>query len=86
MDKGLDKGRVVTGRGDVDLSDSWRGDMDGYFFLLEEFLGDDNIGSSGGIIRKCFLFLWSNMNDSFIRGDTMGGLSLVSASFRHGGM
>ena len=76
----------MTGSGDADLMDSWRGKTDGYLVLLGTLLGDDNIGSLRGIVRQHFLFLWANMNNSSIGGDTMGGLSSVSASFRHRGM
>ena len=75
----------MSGRGNANLVDSWRGDVDRYFVFLWTVL-DDDIGLSRGIIREHFLFLWANMNDSSIRGDTLGGLSLVSASFRHSGM
>ena len=67
------------------MVDSWRGNVDGNFVFLGTVL-DDDIGLSRGIIRECFLFLWGNMNDSSVRGGAMGGLSSVSASFRHGGM
>ena len=85
VDKTLDKGRVTRGQGDAELVNSWRENADGNFVLLWTVL-DDNVSSSRGIIREHFLFLWANMNDSSVRGDALGGLSLVSASFRHGGM
>ena len=85
VDETLDEGRVVRGRGNTNLVDSRRGDADGYLVLLWAVF-DDDVGLSRGIIRERFLFLWGNMNDSSIVGGTMGGLSSVSASFRHGGM
>ena len=69
----------------MELADPWRGNADGLFIFLRA-VGDDDIGLSRGIIRERFLFLWANMNDSSISGDALGGLSSVSASFRHGGM
>ena len=86
VDKGLYEGRVVTGRGDLNLLDSWRGNRDWYFIFLVTLLGDDNVGSSRGIIREHFLFLWANIYDGSGGGGAIGGLSLVSASFRHIGM
>ena len=85
VDKVLDKGRVAGGRHDAELADSWWRNVDGYFIFLWA-VGEDDIGLSGGIIRERFLFLQANINDSSIQGGTMGGLSLVSASFRHSGM
>ena len=85
VDKALDEGRVPRGRSDAELAGSWRGNADGYFIFLRTVCEDD-IDSSGGIIRQCFLFLWADINDSSVWGGSVGGLSSVSASFRHGGM
>ena len=70
----------------MNLTDSWRGNWDRYFIFLGAFLHDDDVGSLGGIIRQCFLFLWADINDTLVGGDALGELSSVSASFRHGGM
>ena len=86
MNKRLDKEGVVAGRCDVDLADTRRRHGDRYLVFLETPLGNDDVSLSRGIIRECFLCLWANINESSIRGDTLGGLSLVSASFRHRGM
>ena len=85
MDESLDEGGVARGWGDAELANSWRGNADGNFILLRTVL-DDDVDSSGGIIRHRFLFLWANINGFSMVGGTMGGLSSVSASFRHGGM
>ena len=85
VDETLDERGVTRGRGNTELADSWRGDTDGFFVLLRT-VHDDNDGSLGGIIRQHFLFLWANINDSSAWGGATGGLSSVSASFRHGGM
>ena len=85
MDETLDEGRVARGRCDSELADSWWRDADRYFVFLWT-VGDDDINVSGGIIRQRFLFLWANINGFSIWGGSMGGLSSVSASFRHGGM
>ena len=85
VNKTLDEGRITRGGGDTELADSRRGDADRNFIFLWAVF-DDDVGSSGGIIRECFLFLWANINDSSMMGGAMGGLSLVSASFRHSGM
>ena len=61
MDKALDEGRVARGRGDPELANSRRGNADGNFILLGAVL-DDDIDSSGGIVRNRFLFLWANIN------------------------
>ena len=84
VDKSLDEGRVARGWGDTEMANPWRGDMDGNFILLGTVL-NDNVDSSGGIIRDRFLFLWANINGSSMMRGTVGGLSSVSASFRHGG-
>ena len=86
MNEGLDEGGVTIGGGDMNMADSWRGNVDGYFILLEGLLCDDDVGSLGGIIRERFLFLWGNINDWLGGGDTVRRLSSVSASFRHSGM
>ena len=85
VDKALDEGRVARGRCDLKLADPWWGDMDRNFVFLRT-VGEDDVCSSRGIIRERFLFLWANINDSSIGGGAMGGLSSVSASFRHSGM
>ena len=85
VDEMLDKGGVARGGGNAELADSWRGYPDRNFVFLWT-VGEDDVGSLRGIIRERFLFLWANMNDSSIGGDALGGLSLVSASFRHSGM
>ena len=85
VDKTLDEGRVARGGCDAKLADSWWGNTDGYFIFLGA-VGDDDDDSSGGIIRQRFLFLWANINGFSVGGGSMGGLSVVSASFRHGGM
>ena len=84
MHETLDEGGVVRGRSDTELADSRRGDADGNFIFLQTIL-DDDVDSSGGIVRNRFLFLWANINGSSVIQGTMGGLSSVSASFRHGG-
>ena len=84
MNETLDKGGVARGRCDVELANPWRGDTDGNFILLWTIL-DDDVDLSGGIIRDRFLFLWANINGSSVMRGAMGGLSSVSASFRHGG-
>ena len=61
MDEALDKGGVTRGRCDVELADSWWGDADRYFIFLQAVCEDD-VDSSGGIIRQRFLFLWANIN------------------------
>ena len=86
MNKGVDKGGVAAGMCDVDLVDTGRRHRDRYLVFLETPLGNDNVNLLRGIIRECFLFLWSDINKSSIRGDTLGGLSSVSASFRHRGI
>ena len=86
VNKRLDEGGVMAGRCDADLMDPGRRHGDRYFIFLGAPLGDDNISSLGGIIRECFLFRWTNITESSIGGDALGGLSLVSASFRHRGM
>ena len=63
MDESLDEGRVVRGWCDAELANPWRGDTDGNFILLGAVLNDD-VDSSGGIVRNCFLFLWANINGS----------------------
>ena len=56
MDEALDEGRVARGRCDPELADSgWR-DGDRYLVFLWA-VGDDDVDSSGGIIRQRFLFL-----------------------------
>ena len=85
VDKTLDEGRVVRGRGDTELANSWRGNADRLFVFLQT-VRDNDVGLSRGIVRQHFLFLWADINDSSIRGGAMGGLGSVSASFRHGGM
>ena len=85
VDEALDEGRVVRGRCDAELAGSWWGNADGYFIFLWT-VGEDDIDSLGGIIRQRFLFLWADINGFSIWGGSMGGLSSVSASFRHGGM
>ena len=85
VDEALDEGRVVRGRCDAELVDSWWGNADGYFILLWTVCEDD-VNLLGGIIRQRFLFLWANINGFSIWGGSMGGLSSVSASFRHSGM
>ena len=85
VDEALDEGRVTRGRCDTELADSWRGNADRFFIFLQT-IWEDNVDLSGGIIRQRFLFLWANINDSSVWGGAMGGLSSVSASFRHSGM
>ena len=85
VDEALDEGRVARGWCDMKLSDSgWR-DTDRNLVFLGAVC-DDDIGSSGGIIRQRFLFLWANINDFSFWGGSGGRLSSVSASFRHSGM
>ena len=86
VNKGVNEGGVVTRGCDPNLSDSWRGTWDWNFILLVASLSDDDIGMLGGIVRECFLFLWADMNDGCGRGGANRGLSLVSASSRHGGL
>ena len=85
MNETLDEGGVARGRRDAELTDPWWGNTDGYFVLLGA-VGDDDVNSSGGIIRQRFLFLWADINGFSVCRSSMGGLSSVSASFRHGGM
>ena len=85
VDEALDEGRVTQGRGDAELTDPWWGNADRYFVFLGA-VGDDDVDSSGGIIRQRFLFLWADINGFSVCRGSMGGLSSVSASFRHGGM
>ena len=85
MDEVLDEGRVTRGRCDAELADSWWGNTDRDFVFLGA-IGDDDVDSSGGIIRHCFLFLWANINGLSIWGGSMGGLSSVSDSLTHGGL
>ena len=85
MDDALDKGGVTRGRGNMELADSWRGYPDRNFVFLRT-VSDNDVCSLRGIVRERFLFLWANINDSSTWGGATGGLSLVSASFRHGGM
>ena len=75
----------MRGGGNAELADPWRGNVERLFIFLWA-VGEDDIGSLGGIIRECFLFLWANINDSSAWGGATGRLSSVSASFRHGGM
>ena len=84
VDETLDERGVARGRGNMELADSWRRDADRFFVLLQTICDNDD-DSLGGIIRHHFLFLWADINGSSIRGGVMGGLSSVSASFRHGG-
>ena len=85
VDEALDEGRVARGRCDAELTDPWWGNTDGYFVFLGA-VGDDDVDSSGGIVRQRFLFLWANINGFSFCGGSGGRLSSVSASFRHGGM
>ena len=84
MNETSNEGGVARGWGDAELVNSWRGNADGDFILLRTIL-DDDVDSSGGIIRDRFLFLWANINGSSVMRGAMGGLSSVSASFRHSG-
>ena len=84
VDEALDEGRVARGRCDAELTDPWWGNTDGYFVFLRTIL-DDDVDSSGGIVRHRFLFLWADINGSSVMRGAMGGLSSVSASFRHSG-
>ena len=85
VDKSLDERGITGGRGDAKLADSWRGYSDRDFVFLRT-VSEDDVSSLRGIIRERFLFLWANINDSSTWGGATGGLSSVSASFRHGGM
>ena len=50
VDKALDKGGVVRGRGNAELAGSRRGDADGYFVFLWT-IHEDDVDSSGVIVR-----------------------------------
>ena len=65
VDEALDEGRVPRGRGNPELAGAWWGNADWYFIFLGAVL-DDDVDSSGGIVRHRFLFLWANINGSSI--------------------
>ena len=50
VDEMLDEGGVTRGGSDMELMDSWRGNADRFFVFLQTIC-DDDVGSSGGIIR-----------------------------------
>ena len=84
MNETLDERGVAGGWCDTKLAGPRWGYSDRNFIFLWT-VGEDDVDSLGGIIRDRFLFLWANINGfSMVRG-TVGGLSSVSASFRHGG-
>ena len=84
MNETLDEGGVARGWGDTELAGPRWGYLDRNFVFLRT-VGEDDVDSSGGIIRDLFLFLWANINGSSLVRGAMGGLSSVSASFRHRG-